>query len=117
MQVTQLFTSYVGVLLNEASSNREANWKSKDAAMYLITALAVRGKTAAQGATATNQLFNIKEFYQSQVSMLSQLFDRRMRSLSSELDYRTSLCSWFQLMLSSVLDQGAETRDQDASET
>lgn len=68
VQVTQLFTAYVEVLLQEAATNREANWRSKDAAMYLVTALAVTGKTAAKGATSTNQAFDITNFFQTQVA-------------------------------------------------
>jgi exportin-2 (importin alpha re-exporter) len=66
LQVTELFTGYVKQLISESSSASQ-NWKSKDAAMYLVTALAARGKTEAQGATSTNQLFNVGDFFQSQV--------------------------------------------------
>jgi len=66
LQVTELFTGYVKQLIAEASSGAQ-NWKSKDAAMYLVTALAARGRTEAQGATSTNQLFNVGDFFQSQV--------------------------------------------------
>lgn len=55
------------MLLDAASSNREENWKNKDTAMYLVTALAVQGETATQGATSTNQLFDLKEFYHKHV--------------------------------------------------
>ena len=67
-QVTKLFTGYVKQLLAEASASKDS-WKAKDAAMYLVTALAVRGKTAAQGATSTNQLFDLSDFFQSQVEL------------------------------------------------
>lgn len=71
MQVTKLFTGYVKQLLAEAGASRES-WKAKDAAMYLVTALAVRGKTAAQGATSTNQLFDLNDFFQSQASCTAE---------------------------------------------
>ena len=66
VQVTKLFTGYVKQLLSEASASKD-NWKAKDAAMYLVTALAVKGKTAATGATSTNQLFDLTDFFQGQV--------------------------------------------------
>ena len=64
--MTKLFTGYVKQLLSEAGASKD-NWKAKDAAMYLVTALAVKGKTAATGATSTNQLFDLTDFFQSQV--------------------------------------------------
>lgn len=69
MQVTQLFTGYVDSLFSEAAGNPQA-WKSKDAALYLITALAVKGKTTALGATATNQLISVKDVFDKQVCTL-----------------------------------------------
>ena len=70
VQVTKLFTGYVKQLLSEAGASKD-NWKAKDAAMYLVTALAVKGKTAATGATSTNQLFNLTDFFQGQVKAAS----------------------------------------------
>ena len=64
--MTQLFTGYVGALLAEVSRSADA-WRSKDTAMYLVVALTVRGKTAAHGATATNQLVNVADFFENQV--------------------------------------------------
>ena len=65
-RVTQLFSGYVGSLLQQYGSNN-ADWKAKDCAVFLVIALTVRGRTAAQGATATNQLVNIVEFFQTHV--------------------------------------------------
>lgn len=70
--MTKLFTAYVKQLLAEAGASK-ANWKAKDAAMYLVTALAVRGKTAGEGATATNQLFDVADFFQGQVNRPNRL--------------------------------------------
>ena len=66
-QVTNLFSGYVGGMLGEHAANPGQNWKAKDCALYLVTALTVRGRTAAQGATTTNQLVNIPDFFQQQV--------------------------------------------------
>lgn len=67
MQVTNLFSGYVGGMLREHAANPGQSWKAKDCALYLVTALTVRGRTAAQGATTTNQLVNIPDFFQQQV--------------------------------------------------
>ena len=42
-------------------------WKAKDCAVYLVVALTVRGKTSDRGATTTNQLVNIGDFFVQQV--------------------------------------------------
>eukprot|EP00958_Prasinococcus_capsulatus_P029052 scaffold7246_cov410-Prasinococcus_capsulatus_cf.AAC.13 len=65
-KVTQLFSGYVGSLLQQYGTN-QADWKAKDCAVFLVIALTVKGRTAAQGATATNQLVNIVEFFQAHV--------------------------------------------------
>jgi len=54
-------------MLAEYASAPKQHWKSKDTAIYLVLALTVQGKTGAQGATATNQLVNINDFFTSQV--------------------------------------------------
>ena len=65
--MTSLFSGYVSALLAEHASNPGQNWKAKDCAMYLVVALAVRGRTAAAGVTSTNQLVNIQDFFNQQV--------------------------------------------------
>ena len=55
-------------MLTEAGRDMVAGWKAKDCAVYLVSALAVRGRTAAQGATAVNALVSIPDFYAQQVN-------------------------------------------------
>jgi len=66
-EVTELFTGYVQAMLAEYAANPVQNWKSKDCAIYLVLALTIRGKTGALGATKTNQLVNINDFFAAQV--------------------------------------------------
>lgn len=66
-QTTALFTEYVAAMLASYAANPTANWKAKDCAMYLVTALTVKGSTQAAGVTATNQLVNIGDFFTQQV--------------------------------------------------
>lgn len=46
-QVTALSSGYVGGMLQEFAANPESRWKAKDGALYLVTALTIRGKTMA----------------------------------------------------------------------
>lgn len=62
-----MFTGYVNTLLVEFAKDPANNWRAKDCAIYLVVALTVRGKTSAAGATTTNQLVNIGDFFASQV--------------------------------------------------
>ena len=65
-QVTNLFSGYIGSLLSQAGASPTA-WKAKDAAVYLVIALTMRGSTAKLGATQTNSLVNLIDFYGSSV--------------------------------------------------
>lgn len=67
-ETTALFSGYVASLLAEAGAAPEAAWRAKDAAIYLVSALTARGKTAAAGATSTNQLVNLPDFYAAHVA-------------------------------------------------
>lgn len=67
-QVTELFNGYVAAMLAEYQASPAANWKAKDCAVYLVSALTVRGKTAAQGATTTNTLVNLAEFFTQHIA-------------------------------------------------
>jgi len=67
-KITNIFGSYVKTMLDNYNANPSANWKSKDAAMYLVTSLATKAKTAKHGITQTNQLVNLAEFCSAQVA-------------------------------------------------
>merc|ERR1711970_1426530 len=67
-KITGIFGMNVKTMLDSFNSNPSANWKSKDAAMYLVTSLATRAKTAKHGITQTNQLVNLSEFCSSHVA-------------------------------------------------
>ncbi len=95
MQVTQLFIGYVGSMLQQYAHNPEQNWKAKDCAIYLVMALTVRGKTAAQGATATNQLVNVMDFFSQHIlpELQSQQLDQRPVLKADALKYLTTFRS------------------------
>lgn len=67
VQVTQLFSGYVGTMLQQYAQNPAQNWKAKDCAIYLVMALTVKGKTAAQGAVTTNEFVNIPDFFNQHI--------------------------------------------------
>ena len=66
-RVTALFSEYVTAMLGQYAANPAGAWKAKDCAIYLVVALTVRGKTAKDGATSTNQLVNIADFFAQHV--------------------------------------------------
>ena len=55
-QITSIFGKYIESMLQKFYTNPSLNWKSKDAAIYLVTSLATRAKTAKHGITQTNQV-------------------------------------------------------------
>jgi len=61
-QITVTFGEYVQTMLANYAANPAANWRSKDAAIYLVTSLATRAKTEKHGITKTNQLVNLADF-------------------------------------------------------
>jgi exportin-2 (importin alpha re-exporter) len=61
--VTMLFSNHISTLLERYAQNPPANWALKDTVIYLVTALTVSGATAEKGATQTNQLVPLLDFY------------------------------------------------------
>lgn len=55
-QITSIFGKYIESMLQKFYAAPAQNWKSKDAAIYLVTSLATRAKTAKHGITQTNQV-------------------------------------------------------------
>ena len=58
-QITSIFGTYVKSMLDLYGTQPAAKWSSKDAAIYLVTSLATRAKTAKHGITQTNQLVDL----------------------------------------------------------
>lgn len=54
-------------MLTKFAESPTQNWKNKDAAIYLVTSLAAKGKTEKHGITQTNQLVNLLDFYQAHI--------------------------------------------------
>lgn len=49
-------------MLAQYGANPAQNWKSKDAACFLVTSLVSRGQTERHGVTQTSQLVNLTDF-------------------------------------------------------
>ncbi|KAK2739185.1 importin-alpha export receptor [Myotisia sp. PD_48] len=66
--VTKVVLRYSDHYLVEYSKSSE-NWKSKDTAVYLFSAIAAKGvATASHGVTTTNSFVNITEFFQKNLA-------------------------------------------------
>lgn len=66
-QMTDVFSRYVAAMLASYSTSPESNWRAKDAAVYLIIALASKGATQKHGTTKTNQLVDLVDFFRTHI--------------------------------------------------
>ena len=62
-KITSVLGTFIQDMLANYNSNPKKNWKSKDAAIYLVISMAVKGATARSGATATSDIVNVIEFF------------------------------------------------------
>lgn len=61
--------NYINLYLQDYAKNPAENWKSKDTAVYLFTAIAAKGTvTAGQGITKVNEHINVLEFFQTHIA-------------------------------------------------
>lgn len=66
--VTTVFSQYVNAMLLEYSQNPSEKWKSKDAAIYIVTSLAAKKSTTKHGTTEASELVNLVDFFNSQIA-------------------------------------------------
>uniref|UniRef100_T1J763 Exportin-2 n=1 Tax=Strigamia maritima TaxID=126957 RepID=T1J763_STRMM len=67
-KMTQVFSQYVGAMLQIYAENRTQMWKNKDVAIYLVTSLAAKAQTAKHGITQTNELVNLNDFFTEHIA-------------------------------------------------
>ncbi|KAF8992756.1 armadillo-type protein [Cyathus striatus] len=61
---TEIVGGWIGKGLEEAKNKGgEEGWKAKDAAVFLLTAVATRGSTVQHGVTSTNALVDVVKFF------------------------------------------------------
>lgn len=97
-QITQIFLQYINAMLESFATNPQAFWKRKDAAIYLVTSISVKGSTARFGTTNTSDLVDITDFYNkfvkddlSRTSNLSELPVLRADALKYIVTFRNQL--------------------------
>ena len=61
--MTEVVSQYIQTMLLNFSQNERENWKSKDAAIYLVTSLAAKEGSVRLGATSTSDLINLTDFF------------------------------------------------------
>lgn len=65
--VTNIFRSYIEALLAEHAVDKNKNWAAKDAAVYLVIALATKKSSQAKGVIELNAAIPVDAFFKSQV--------------------------------------------------
>ena len=66
-ELTELMKGYVGSLIQSYGASPAANWRDKDAAIYIILALSSKSATRSRGITQTNPYIDLSSFFQSQI--------------------------------------------------
>ncbi|VDN03504.1 unnamed protein product [Thelazia callipaeda] len=66
-RVLSILSEVLQSFLQESSVDLTTNWLKKDVVYCLTTAVAVKAETAKHGATATSDLINVIDFYQTHV--------------------------------------------------
>ncbi|KAI9001554.1 Cse1-domain-containing protein [Trametes punicea] len=66
-ETTEVTGAWITQGLNEYAANKAENWRAKDTAIYLLTAVATRGSTTQHGVTSTNALIDVVQFFSDHV--------------------------------------------------
>ncbi|KAF8511326.1 CAS/CSE protein [Gautieria morchelliformis] len=66
-EATESVSTWVSEDLQAFKADPSANWKRKDRAIYLLTAIAARGSTSHQGVTSTNALVKVVDWFAENV--------------------------------------------------
>lgn len=61
--VTLIVNDYINHYLADYAKNPSANWRSKDTALFLFSAIAIKSSTAKGGVTSTNLLVDVCQFW------------------------------------------------------
>ena len=61
--VTLIVNDYISHYLSEYAKNPTQNWRSKDTALFLFSAIAIKSSTALGGVTSTNILVDVCQFW------------------------------------------------------
>lgn len=61
-KIIEIFGSYIQVMLQSYKNKPEENWRSKDAAIYLVVSCVSKGQTQKHGVTQSSRLVSLPEF-------------------------------------------------------
>ena len=61
--VTVIVTDYISHYLAEYAKNPQQNWRSKDTALFLFSAIAIKSSTTLGGVSSTNLLVDVCYFW------------------------------------------------------
>lgn len=61
--VTLIVNDYINHYLNQYKENPRENWRSKDTALFLFSAIAIKSSTGRGGVTSTNILVDVCQFW------------------------------------------------------
>ncbi|KAF9816482.1 hypothetical protein IEO21_04087 [Rhodonia placenta] len=64
---TEVAGAWIGQGLQQYNAKPEVNWRAKDTAIYIMTAVATRGSTTQHGVTSTNTLVDVVQFFSEHV--------------------------------------------------
>ncbi|KAG8908300.1 importin-alpha export receptor [Tulasnella sp. 403] len=67
-KITAIVQGYISLGLQNYAQNPSGNWKSKDTAIFLLTAIASQSFTTQHGVTSTNALVDIIKFFSENVA-------------------------------------------------
>ncbi|EPQ50330.1 Cse1-domain-containing protein [Gloeophyllum trabeum ATCC 11539] len=66
-ETTEVVGQWITNGLQQYAADPAGNWKSKDSAVYLLTAVATKGSTTQHGVTSTNALVDVVKFFSDNV--------------------------------------------------
>ncbi|KIK96918.1 hypothetical protein PAXRUDRAFT_825478 [Paxillus rubicundulus Ve08.2h10] len=66
-EATEIVGAWINTGLAEYNSNPAENWKAKDSAVYLLTAIATEASTTQHGVTSTNAQVDVVKFFSEHV--------------------------------------------------
>ncbi|KAG7209545.1 hypothetical protein KM043_015625 [Ampulex compressa] len=61
-KIMEIFGAYIQVMLDNYAKKPTDNWRSKDAAIYLVTSSASKGQTQKHGVTQSSELVSLPQF-------------------------------------------------------
>lgn len=72
-QMIEIFGRYIEEMLRSYETNQATNWRHKDLAIFLYSAMAIKGSTRQHGTVSVSQHVNVEKFFEEKIAQeLSQ---------------------------------------------